>query len=207
LRNKNLINNKPIRMLGIDIILTYFQKGDRSISPFCIMALAVIFFSSCEPNEKKAGKPYTGPIEITSDVELKYSEQGLMKVLLKTPKQLRYQNEDKVFPDTININFYDPSGATVVTRLRADSGRFDQRSNVYIVKGNVRVVKSLTKELLTTTELTWSPDTRKVFTDKFVSVKNTVTKDIINGNGMDADQDFSHIKFRKGTFKMKFNDI
>ncbi|GLU51583.1 LPS export ABC transporter periplasmic protein LptC [Dyadobacter frigoris] len=194
-------------MLGNSKILKYFQKGDRFISPFCILALAGFFFLACEPSDKKKGKPYTGPIEITNGVELKYSEQGRMKVLLKTPKQLRYQNEDKVFPDTININFYDPLGVTVVTRLRADSGRFDQRKNVYIVKGNVRVVKSLTKELLTTTELTWSPDTKKVFTDKFVSVKNVVTKDIINGNGMDADQDFSHIKFRKGTFKMKFNEI
>ncbi|WP_159466608.1 LPS export ABC transporter periplasmic protein LptC [Dyadobacter sp. 3J3] len=194
-------------MLAIKVIVRYFQKGDRFISPFCILALAGFFFIACEPSDKKKGKPYTGPVEITNGVELKYSEQGLMKVLLKTPKQLRYENNDKIFPDTININFYDPLGVTVVTRLRADSGRFDQRKNVYIVKGNVRVVKSLTKELLTTTELTWSPDTRKVFTDKFVSVKNTVTKDIINGNGMDADQDFSHIKFRKGTFKMKFKEI
>ncbi|MCF0054741.1 LPS export ABC transporter periplasmic protein LptC [Dyadobacter sp. CY356] len=194
-------------MLGISIIIQYFQKGDRFVSPFCILALAGFFLIACEPSDKKKGKPYTGPIEITNGVELKYSEQGLMKVLLKTPKQLRFQNDDKVFPDTININFYDPLGVTVVTRLRADSGRFDQRKNVYIVKGNVRVVKSLTKELLTTTELNWSPDTKKVFTEKFVSVKNTVTKDIINGNGMDADQDFSHIKFRKGTFKMKFDGI
>ncbi|MBE9464334.1 LPS export ABC transporter periplasmic protein LptC [Dyadobacter subterraneus] len=194
-------------MLANSFIIKYFQKGDRFISPFCILALAGFFFIACEPNEKKAGKPYTGPTDITNNVEIKYSEQGLMKVFLKTPLQLHYQNNDKVFPDTINVDFYDPLGVTVITKLRADSGRFDQRQNVYIVKGNVRVVKSQTKELLTTTELTWSPDTRKVFTDKFVSVKNIVTKDVINGNGMDADQDFSHIKFRKGTFKMKFNDI
>ena len=169
--------------------------------------LAGFSFFSCEEKKNKVGKAYTGPTTTVDGVEVKYSEQGKMKVFLMTPKQLTYQNEDKVFPDTVNINFYDPTGSTVITRLRADSGRFDQKSSVYIVKGNVRVVKSQTQEILTTTELNWSPQTKKVFTDKFVSVKNIVTKDVINGNGMDAEQDFSHIKFRKGTFKMKFNEL
>lgn len=183
------------------------QKGDKPISPFCIIMLCGILFAACEQNKNKVGKAYTGPIETVNGVEVKYSEQGALKVLLKTPLQLRFQNEDKVFPDTVNIHFYDPTGTNVITRLRADSGRFDQRKNVYIVKGNVRVVKSQTQEILTTTELNWSPETRKVFTEKFVTVKNMVTKDVINGNGMDAEQDFSHIKFRKGTFKMKFNEL
>ena len=194
-------------MLGIKKIFRVKQKGDKFISPFCFLMLCGILFSACEQNKNKVGKAYTGPIETVNGVEVKYSEQGALKVLLKTPKQLRFQNEDKVFPDTVNIHFYDPTGTDVITRLRADSGRFDQRKNVYVVKGNVRVVKSQTQEILTTTELNWSPETRKVFTDKFVTVKNLVTKDVINGNGMDAEQDFSHIKFRKGTFKMKFNEL
>ena len=194
-------------MLGIKDILRFYKKGDKFLSPFCIIMLAGFLFCACEQKKDKVGKAYTGPTTTVDGVEVKYSEQGKMKVFLMTPKQLTYQNEDKVFPDTVNINFYDPTGSTVITRLRADSGRFDQKSSVYIVKGNVRVVKSQTQELLTTTELNWSPQTKKVFTDKFVSVKNIVTKDVINGNGMDAEQDFSHIKFRKGTFKMKFNEL
>jgi LPS export ABC transporter protein LptC len=194
-------------MLGTHDILKFLQKGDRFISPFCILVLTGFLFFSCEQNKKKEGKPYAGPIEIINGVEVKHSEQGLLKVFLRTPRQLRYQNQDQIFPDTVNIDFYDQLGSRVITTLRADSGHFDQRKNIYTVKGNVRVVKSETKELLTTTELMWSPDTRKVFTDKFVSVKNMVTKDVINGNGMDADQDFSHIKFRKGTFKMKFDQL
>lgn len=194
-------------MLGIKNIFSLIQKGDKFLSPFCILVVAGILCTACEPNKDKVGKAYTGPVEIVNGVDVKYSEQGILKVIMKTPKRLRYQNEDIVFPDTVNINFYDPTGSMVITRLRADSGRFDPRKNVYLVKGNVRVVKSQTKEILTTTELNWSPDTRKVFTEKFVSVRNSVTKDVINGNGMDAEQDFSHIKFRKGTFKMKFNEL
>ncbi|MDQ6476740.1 LPS export ABC transporter periplasmic protein LptC [Dyadobacter sp. LHD-138] len=194
-------------MLGIKNICSLIQKGDKFLSPFCILVVAGILCMACEPNKDKVGKPYTGPVEIVNGVDVKYSEQGILKVIMKTPKRLRYQNEDIVFPDTVNINFYDPTGSMVITRLRADSGRFDPRKNVYLVKGNVRVVKSETKEILTTTELSWSPDTRKVFTEKFVSVRNSVTNDVVNGKGMDAEQDFSHIKFPNGTFKMKFKEL
>jgi LPS export ABC transporter protein LptC len=194
-------------MLGIKKSFNVFQKGDKCLSPFCILLMATFLFTACESGKDKIGKAYTGPVEVVNGVDVKYSEQGILKVIMKTPVRLRFQNEDIVFPDTVNINFYDPAGITVITRLRADSGRFDPRKNVYVVKGNVRVVKSQTQEILTTTELNWSPETKKVFTEKFVSVKNIVTKDVINGNGMDAEQDFSHIKFRKGTFKMKFNEL
>ncbi|KAA6438731.1 LPS export ABC transporter periplasmic protein LptC [Dyadobacter flavalbus] len=159
--------------------------------------------TACESKKNKIGALYTGPLEIVNNVEVKYSEQGRLKVLMKTPKSFRYQNETKIFPDTINISFYDSLG-TVVTRLRSDSGRYDQNADVYIVKGNVRVVKSETQETLTTTELNWSPRTRKVFTDKPLAVKNTRTSEITNAIGMDAEQDFTRIKFRKATGIYKF---
>ncbi|MCE7066705.1 LPS export ABC transporter periplasmic protein LptC [Dyadobacter sp. CY326] len=164
----------------------------------------VLLFSACEEKQKKEGALYTGPLEMVNNVEVKYSELGKLKVVMKTPKRLRFQNETEVFPDTININFYDTTGV-IVTRLRSDSGRYDKASDVYIVKGNVRVVKSETEELLKTTELSWSPRTRKVFTDKPLSVINKRTSEITNAIGMDAEQDFTRIKFRKATGIYKFS--
>jgi LPS export ABC transporter protein LptC len=178
-------------------------KGDKFLSPFYLIVLLGLLFQACEGKKTKLGALYTGPLEIVSQVEVKYSEQGKLKVLMKTPKSLRYQNETKVFPDTINISFFDSLG-TVITRLRSDSGRYDQNLDVYIVKGNVRVVKSVTDEVLTTTELSWSPRTRKVFTEKPLSVINKRTSEITNAIGMDAEQDFTRIKFRKATGIYKF---
>ena len=179
------------------------KKGDNFLSPFCVLLFACFLLNACENKKNKIGALYTGPLEIVNDVEVKYSELGKLKVLMKTPKSFRYQNETKIFPDTVNISFYDTLG-TVVTRLRSDSGRYDQNTDVYIVKGNVRVVKSETQEILTTTELSWSPRTRKVFTDKPLAVKNNRTSEITNAIGMDAEQDFTRIKFRKATGIYKF---
>jgi LPS export ABC transporter protein LptC len=200
LQNKKSI--KTIVML-IETVLRYIRKGDKFLSPFYLIALSALIFLACEGKQTKIGALYTGPLEVVNNVEVKYSEQGSMKVLMRTPKSLRYQNETKVFPDTINISFFDSLG-TVVTRLRSDSGRYDQNADVYIVKGNVRVVKSETNEILTTSELSWSPRTRKVFTDKPLAVRNKRTAEVTNAIGMDAEQDFTRIKFRKATGIYKF---
>jgi LPS export ABC transporter protein LptC len=184
-------------------VIRYVTKGDKFLSPFYLIVLAALVFQACEGKKNKIGALYTGPLEIVNNVEVKYSELGAMKVLMRTPKSLRYQNETKVFPDTINISFFDSLG-TVVTRLRSDSGRYDQNADVYIVKGNVRVVKSETNQILTTSELSWSPRTRKVFTDKPLSVRKKGSAEVTNAIGMDAEQDFTRIKFRKGTGIYKF---
>lgn len=187
----------------IELIVSRIRKGDKFLSPFYLIVLFGLIFLACEGKKTKLGALYTGPLEIVNQVEVKYSELGNLKVLMKTPKSLRYQNETKVFPDSINISFFDSLG-TVITRLRSDSGRYDQNLDVYIVKGNVRVVKSVTDEVLTTTELSWSPRTRKVFTEKPLSVINKRTSEVTNAIGMDAEQDFTRIKFRKATGIYKF---
>jgi len=185
------------------LIFRYMLKGDKFLSPFYLIVLSVLLLAACENKQKKLGALYTGPLETVNDVMVKYSEQGKLKVVMITPRRMRYQNDAEVFPDTVNINFYDTLG-TIVTRLRSDSGHYDKVSDVYIVKGNVRVVKSETEELLKTTELSWSPRTRKVFTDKPLSVINKRTAEITNAIGMDAEQDFTRIKFRKATGIYKF---
>jgi LPS export ABC transporter protein LptC len=179
-------------------IQSFLSKGDNHLSPFCILAFCVLLFAACESKKEKIGAVYNGPIEIVNDLVVKYSEQGNMKVYVKTPKSLTYQNETRVFPDSVNISFFDSLG-TVVTTLRSDSGRYDRNADVYIVKGHVRVVKLETNQILTTTELRWSPGTRKVFTDKALTIRNTRTPEVTNAIGMDAEQDFSRIKLRKMT--------
>jgi LPS export ABC transporter protein LptC len=177
--------------------------GDNNLSPFCMVGLLALLLTSCEDKKNKVGALYTGPVEMINAVQVKYSEQGKIKILMKTPRSLRFQNDNQIFPDTINISFYDTL-SNVITRLRSDSGRYDKASDVYIVKGNVRVVKSETDEIVTTSELSWSPRTRKIFTDKALSIRNKRTREVTNAIGMDAEQDFTSIKLRKATGLYKF---
>jgi len=186
-----------------DFIKTYYPKACNRyfIIPFYLIFCLVL--ASCEKSKNKIGALYEGPVEVVNGVKIQYSEVGLQKVQMTTRQSLRYMNESKTFPDTINIDFFDPTG-TVITHLRADSGRFDNAANLYIVKGHVKVIKSQSNEILTTTELSWNPGTRKVFTDKPLTVRNNRTSEITNAIGMDAEQDFTRIKFRKATGIYKF---
>lgn len=165
---------------------------------FKILALFTVFLYACESKDKALGEEYKGAVETIQGVEVKYSESGEMKVLMRTGRSFRYRSDSKVFPDSINVDFYSPQG-TIMTHLRADSGRYDNTSREYVVIGNVRVNQMAENKILTTSELHWNPITKKVYTDKKVVVRDFTTSEITNAVGMDADQDFTHIIFRKAT--------
>jgi LPS export ABC transporter protein LptC len=178
-------------------------RGDKYLSPFCVGILVSFLAWGCEGDKNKLGAEYKGPVTTVNNVVVKYSELGRLKVFMKSPLSLTFSNQNQVYPDTVNIDFYEPGGA-IITHLRADSGRFDHSANLYTVMGNVKVKKFSENKTLATEELKWSPVTKKIFTDKPVVVRDFVTSEITKGVGMDADQDFSHIIIKKMTGIWKF---
>jgi LPS export ABC transporter protein LptC len=87
----------------------------------------------------------------------------------------------------------------VITTLEADSGRYEFKTGLYKVKGNVKVINTQRQERLLTDELTWNPGTKKVFTDKRVTIESQTSGEKINGMGLDANQDFSQYSIRRPT--------
>ncbi len=157
----------------------------------------VLVLASCD-DEKSVGsfKPYLGPIEEAEKIQILYSEEGKLKVKLNTDKQIKYSNEDKIFPKPITINFYDPTGA-ITSTLRSDSGRFDSKASIYKVMGHVVVNQLALRRNLFTTELYWNPATKKTYTDKAATIESQLSGEVIKGIGLDANQDFSTMVMRK----------
>lgn len=164
------------------------------------VVLPLLFLlTACEQaKQTKRVAPYSGPIEEINDVKLLYSEAAMLKVRLKTPKQLRYLNENRRYPEQVDIIFYGPTGEPVTT-LRSDSGRYDKAKDIYVVMGHVVVINKQKQEKLLTPELTWNPVTKKVYTDKPVMILSQLTGEKLNGVGLDANQDFSKYAIRKVT--------
>ena len=158
----------------------------------------ILLFSCEEPKEAKKVAAYEGPVEEISDVKLLYSEAAFVKVRLTTAKQLRYQNDNRRYPEEVNISFFNPSGQEITT-IRSDSGRYDKAKDIYVVMGNVVVINKQKQEKLLTPELTWSPVTKKVYTEEKVTVLSKLTGEKLNGIGLDANQDFSKYAIRKVT--------
>ncbi|MFN8347927.1 MAG: LPS export ABC transporter periplasmic protein LptC [Spirosomataceae bacterium] len=174
------------------------QMGGKFLPPICFY-LFLFFLIACQ-EEKGAQKfiPYKGPLEEAEHIEVLYSESGMLKVRVKTAKQIKMDSEDKVFPKKVFVDFFGPAG-DILTTLQSDSGRYEYRTGLYKVKGNVKVVNTAKKERLLTDELTWNPQTQKVYTDKRVVVENQVTGERLNGLGLDANQDFTQYSIRKPT--------
>lgn len=176
------------------------------VTPTLLSSLYLLVFVgillSCKEAEDPEVEVYKGPVEEVHDVQLFYSESGQLRVEVKTPLQYRYANENKVFPDTVNINFFDTQGTQVITTLRSDSGHFDNGKNLYVVKGHVVVINKQEHRQLKTPELSWNPTTKKVFTEENVAIRNLLTGSYTNGKGLDANQDFSYMSIRRpyGTF-------
>ena len=177
-------------------------RGKPTFLSLVYVLVLLGMLGACKETEDPEVELYKGPVEEVHDVQLFYSEGGQLRVEVKTPLQYRYDNENKVFPDTVNINFFDTQGTQVITTLRSDSGHFDNAKNLYVVKGHVVVVNKQEQRQLKTPELSWNPTTKKVFTEEEVAIRNLLTGSYTNGKGLDANQDFSYMSIRRpyGTF-------
>ncbi|WP_420149195.1 LPS export ABC transporter periplasmic protein LptC [Spirosoma sp.] len=169
------------------------------VSRYLLFVCCCTLLFSCEqPKQNRKIEPFSGPVEEINDVKLLYSEAAVLKVRLKTPKQLRYSNDDRKYPQPINIVFYGPAGEEMTT-LRSDSGRYNKAKDLYVVMGHVVVINKQKREKLLTDELTWNPVTKKVYTDKRVTVLSDLTGEKLYGVGLDANQDFTQYAIRKPT--------
>lgn len=174
------------------------EKKNRLITivwygAICLIAALCI---SCNKNPKDIQKVvnYTGPLIESENIETRYSDSSRLKIKLKAPKQLEMQNGNRVFPNGVDMEFYNETGV-VTSTLTANSGIYFKEENTYNVKGNVIIRNLEKKEQLNTEELNWDPETKKVNTDKQVRIETP--DQLLTGMGLDATQDFSYYKIRQ----------
>lgn len=154
-------------------------------------------FAACK-KEEEAKEPYkyTGPIAETNNLNVNFSDSGRVVVKLKTAKQLRFQNEDELYPKAVYVNFIDDTGVEY-SSLRGDSARFLRKENLYKIMGNVFFYNRKEQQSLATELLYWTPKDKRIYTDEKVKI-NTPTRQI-QGMGMEADQDFTKYTIRRPT--------
>lgn len=126
-----------------------------------------------------------------------------MKVLLKAKKINEFQNGDSEFPEGIFIEFYDEFGK-ITSTLRANSAHYFKAEDKWRGQGDVVVINIEKKQQLNTEELFWKPATKKIFTDKFVTIK--LEKEILYGTGLYADQDLTNYTLKNITGEFEVED-
>ncbi len=147
------------------------------------------------------------PDRITTQAEYYYSDSGHVRNRLRAGRVEEYlpQNDEHTdFFQGVELTFFDATGQPG-SRLTAERGRMDPKRHRMQVDEHV-VFTNVRGERLETEQLIWDQDSDRVFTDKPVRI--TRAQDIIYGQGLDANQDFSRYTIRRitGTIFVAEND-
>jgi LPS export ABC transporter protein LptC len=184
-----------------------YHPQSLSINPVRLLLTILIlsigfFFSSCTPEETAKLVVYEGPLREADNITMYYTEKNRMKVLMKAKKINEFQNGDSEFPEGIFIEFYDDYGR-ITSTLRANSAFYNKAENKWRGLGDVEVINIEKKQQLNTEELFWTPANKKIFTDKFVTIK--LENEILYGTGFDADQDLTNYTMKniEGEFEVQ----
>ncbi len=190
-----------IRMLISD-------KHFKKINTYFFQIVICIIFLSCENQKSKINKlspPNERPTQKSLMVTLLYSDSSHLKALLKADEMIAYeknQNEPFVyFPRSIKIIFFNPQQVPTST-LTAQQAVYYTKSQKAYLKYNVNFINDK-KEHLITESIIWNRSTGKITTDK--PVKIITPHQIINGTGIECEEDFSAytIKNISGSIQIK----
>ena len=163
--------------------------------------LALLIYGCNSPDSKEILE-YKGPVNEVEDVELYYSENDKVTVKMLADLLYTFENGDREFPEGVYMEFYDETGKLEST-LRANHAFYFKKEDQWRGRGDVEVKNIAKNEQLNTEELFWKQKEKKIFTEKFVTIR--LQGDVIYGEGLDANQDLSDYIIRKpaGEFEVK----
>ena len=147
------------------------------------------------------------PIRRGKNIELIHSEKANIKIKVTAPLMEEFDGE-KPFTEMnqgIEVNFYD-SLQQVTTKLTAKYAINKISEKIMEAKNDVVVINEK-GDKLNTEHLIWQQDSSKIFTHEFVKI--TTKDEIIMGEGLESNENFTKYKILKikGTIQLKDEQI
>ena len=172
--------------------------------------LCSLFFSACNNSLEEAKLIVSRTnvnIEKGKDVQINYSDNGVVRIQASGPTATRFNTEKPYleFSDGIKILFYN-SAREVESTLTAKHATAVENSHSMTARDSIVVVNNK-GEVLNTDELIWDEGKKIIYSNSFVKI---ATKDeILYGNGMIANENFTDytIKHITGTIKVKASEL
>ncbi len=164
-----------------------------------LLILFVVALASCENDMKTVNDVTTKtelPIRVAHNSVILYSDSAHVRVKLKAALLNQYIGENPriVMPRGVDVRFYNDS-LKETTKLTADSAIRKEKTNVMEAYRKV-VVVNRKGETLQTEKLIWDERRRIIFTDVHVLI-TTADGEILEGDGMEANEDFTKYKIKK----------
>ena len=165
--------------------------------------LPLLICFACGKAELKEPVLYEGPLREIENMDMFYSENSSVKVKMKAALVYEFSNGDQEFPKGIYLEFYDELGQLEST-LSANHAFYFKTDKQWRGRGDVVVKNLLKQEQLNTEELFWKPEQEKIFTEKFVTIRQQ--GDVIYGEGMEAKQDLADFEIKHVTGVIEVNE-
>ena len=175
-----------------------FKKVKLRYTKIIPMLFAFGILCSCENDVAEIASLTNNaevPISRGKNIDVIYSEKSNVKVKIKAPLMEEFGEENKYFEMTegIKVLFYD-SLLNVASTLTSNYAIHRVSENIMEAKDDVVVINDK-GEVLNTEHLIWLEDSSKIYTDDFVKI--TTADEVIMGEGMEANQDFTKWKIHK----------
>ncbi len=167
------------------------------IGVFCLL----VVLPSCENDMKEVNeitkKKASLPGEIAKHIDIVYTDSGKVKMHMTAPIMKHFNINIKEpyeeFSEGVFIEFFNDKGEVKSTLTSKYAIRYDQTKKME-AKNEVVVVNEHGEQLFTN-DLIWDETTRKIKT--IGRVKVVTKKETLDGEGLDANEDFSEWEILK----------
>ena len=144
-----------------------------------------------------------GPVESAFNIEVIYSDQAFVRMILHAEQMDRYENEQAYLemPRGLHVVFYD----TLMQKTSSMTANYAisyEDSEIIEARDNVVVINEL-GEKLNTEQLIWDQKNETIYSEKFVKI--TTEDEVTYGEGFRADERFDQweITNPRGTFRIE----
>jgi LPS export ABC transporter protein LptC len=174
-----------------------------------LLAATIIVMGSCENDIatiKALNQDLNMPTQTGKNVEIIYSDSGLVKVKLIAPELKRFSRDNDPyyeFPKGLKVFFYQPDG-TIESHIEADYALFYEKQELWEARNNVVAKNERTKEQLFTEHIFWNQKDETIYSDQFTKIINA-DGTFFGEKGFEARQDLTKWKLKssKGTVNVK----
>ncbi len=188
------------------------NSGTINVIKNCLILITLVFSLSCTNDLKDVQalpKNKLSASQTGDSVTLIYTDSTKIKIILKANRMLLFNKNVKepftVLPKGFYVTIFDED-EKVSSTLKGNYGvRFDVSKRME-AKYAVEVINK-NGEKLETEKLIWDEANKKIYTDAFVKI--TTPNQIINGKGLESNQDFTkyEIKNITGILNIKNNEL
>ena len=185
-------------------LVSFYEKEQRHkilgiVALFMVVAILILSCSSKVASDippDLISSKKTPSLEYT-DFQTSFTDSGVVKYFLKTPKLLSFDQEKepyKEFPEGFHLQQFDEN-RKVISELSANYGKNFVREKKWLATGNVVMINNK-GDTLTTEELVYLTQEDRIYSDKFVNIKKG-DLDFSGTGGFESDTQMKKWTFKK----------